>query len=207
MGGQNRGVERNLSSAVGKIANRQGGIISRQQVLQTGMSPDAVRSKVKYGKLHAIHRGVYTVDSGPLTRQAQLWAALLAAGRGAVLSHETAAELLGLLDEPSPAIHVTIPRRRTVYPISRVVVHRSDRPRDVVFPLGKLPVTGPDETVLDVIEAMTDLETVRGWVLAAFAKRQVSDFTIRQAIAKRRRLRWRADLETLVTEAAKGVPS
>ena len=44
-----------------------------------------------------------------MTRDALLWAAVLAAGPGAQLSHETAAEINRLTDRPSPFIHVTIP--------------------------------------------------------------------------------------------------
>ena len=43
-----------------------------------------------------MHRGVYADFTGAPTREAQLWAALLRAGPGAVLSHWTAAERHGL---------------------------------------------------------------------------------------------------------------
>lgn len=47
-----------------------------------------------------IHPGVYATFTGQVGRQARMWAALLYAGEGARLSHETAAELTGLADRP-----------------------------------------------------------------------------------------------------------
>ena len=61
-----------------------------------------------------LHRGVYAVFNGPPRRAAWLWAAVLRAGPGAVLSHLTAAELHGLHRHPAEAIFVTVPSTRRI---------------------------------------------------------------------------------------------
>lgn len=70
------------------------------------MTAGAIVAKIKYGRWRQLYRGVYATFTGPLSRQARLWAAVLYAGNGARLSHETAAELHGLHglhDQHAPA--------------------------------------------------------------------------------------------------------
>jgi predicted transcriptional regulator of viral defense system len=189
------------------IVRQQSGVLSRQQVLRAGLSAETVRSKVKTGQWRRIYRGVYAVQPGHLSRRGELWAAVLAAGEGAVLSHETAAELHGIINKPSRIIHVTVPVKRTVTPIRGLKVHRSDRVLGRRFPIGELPLTWREETVLDLTDEAQDFDTVCGWVTAAFAKRTVTDGTMRAFMSRRMKLRWRGDLDHLVTEAASGTHS
>ena len=182
-------------------------MISRQQALQTGMSRNSIHSKVKHHKLHAVYPGVYAIFSGPLSRDAQLWGAVLAAGRGAVLSHETAAEIWELTDELSLVIHVTVPKSRSPRPLDGIVVHRSDRVLGFRFAGDRLPVTSANETVLDLVEQATGFDSVCHWVATGFRKGGASDSTLRHAIDQRARLRWRAELVDLVAEVADGARS
>jgi len=48
--------------------------------------------RLKSAKWRRVQRGVYATFTGPVHREARLWAALRRAGPGAMLSHETAAE-------------------------------------------------------------------------------------------------------------------
>jgi hypothetical protein len=74
-----------------------------------GVAPDAIGSRVRRGTWRRLYYGVYTDVPGRLERKTELWAAVLYAGRDAVLSRETAAELHQLTDRPSRPIHVAIP--------------------------------------------------------------------------------------------------
>jgi hypothetical protein len=65
---------------------------------------------IHYGRWRRLHFGVYASLTGEPPREAALWAAVLRAGPWSILSHETAAELDGLLDKPSKMIHVTVPK-------------------------------------------------------------------------------------------------
>ena len=89
-------------------------MVTRQQALDAGMSDGAIVAKIRFGRWQRVHAGVYATFTGPMTRDAQLWAAVLAAGPGAQLSHQTAAEINRLTDRPSPFIHVTIPANRRI---------------------------------------------------------------------------------------------
>jgi hypothetical protein len=74
------------------IAGRQVGIVTREQLLAACVSPTAIRRALRSGRVHSIHRGVYSaVVPGLLTEEGHLVAAVLAAGEGAILSRGTAA--------------------------------------------------------------------------------------------------------------------
>lgn len=79
------------------------------QLRATGVSRRRAAERNKRGSLHRVHRGVYAVGHRYLERQAELRAALLACGEGAVISHGTAAALWGLSDRRPTLIDVTVP--------------------------------------------------------------------------------------------------
>ena len=75
-------------------------------------------------------------------------AAVLACGEGAILSHESAAQLYGIWKGGGSRIHVTTPRRGGSH--AGIVVHRTRlRPEDIVTYAG-LPVTSPARTLTDL---------------------------------------------------------
>ena len=73
------------------------------------ISSRSASRRIERGSLHRIHRGVYVVGHRSVARAAQLRAALLACGEGAVISHGTAAALWGLWDKWPALIDVTVP--------------------------------------------------------------------------------------------------
>ena len=91
-----------------QLIRRQHGVITRRQALATGLPARTMETWIQRGCWTRLDRGIYATGSGPPSRKALLWAALLWAGSGAVLSHETAAELWGLIHPPGPVIHVTV---------------------------------------------------------------------------------------------------
>jgi hypothetical protein len=96
-------TNRNLAA----LANRQYGLVSRQQLLDLGLGRGAIDSRLRTGSLHAIHRGVYAVGHTSLNQRGLWLAAVLAGGEGALLSHDSAAALWGLIDSPPGPVHVT----------------------------------------------------------------------------------------------------
>ena len=98
-----------------QILAEQAGVVSRRQVLRAGVSRNTIVSKLNHGLWQQLHPGVYGAFTGALPWDARLWAAVLYAGPGALLSHETAAEVLGLAARRCAVIQVTIasgPARR-----------------------------------------------------------------------------------------------
>jgi hypothetical protein len=79
----------------------QQGVITRRQALAAGLTEKAIVVRLQGERWQRLQAGVYATFSGEPPRTAVLWAAVLRAGPGAVLSHQTAAELYGLADAPA----------------------------------------------------------------------------------------------------------
>jgi very-short-patch-repair endonuclease len=76
------------------------------------MDRKTAHGRVDAGRLHRVHCGVYSVGHAPLTKEVRYMAAALACGPDAVLSHRSAADLLGIRENRRARIDVTAPGRR-----------------------------------------------------------------------------------------------
>jgi predicted transcriptional regulator of viral defense system len=94
-----------------RLATRQSGVVSTAQLLALGLTRDAIKHRVRAGRLIRVHQGVYAVGHEALTDRSLMIAALLAAGPGAALSHRTAAHLYGLLPSMPQLVHLTLTDR------------------------------------------------------------------------------------------------
>src|SRR5829696_5458193 len=75
---------------VAEIAARQSGVVSRKQLIAAGLTHRQIDRRIESGRLHVIHRGVYAVGHRVLGAPGRWWAAVLACGEGAVVSHWSA---------------------------------------------------------------------------------------------------------------------
>jgi hypothetical protein len=182
----------------------QNGVISRSQALRAGLSTDMIKFRLRSGRWQLMHRGVYATFTGAPGRGARLWAAVLSAGPGAVLSYQTAAELQGLTDQPENPIHVTVPHGRHVIAAKGISVHRSDRAVEAAQEHAYPPRTTVEETVLDLTQTARSFDDVCGWVTRAIARELTDEAGLRAAMIKRGRLRWRSDLHEILEAAATG---
>jgi hypothetical protein len=198
------GMQRELPSTLRYLAQRQNGIVSRSQALRAGLSPDMIKFRISSGRWLQMYPGVYATFTGVPSRGARLWAAVLLAGPGATLSHETAAELHRLADQAAKTIHVTIPGQRRVRAVEGVSLHRSARAVEAVQGHTYPPRTKIEETVLDLAQAANSFDDVCGWVTRAIARELTDEARLRHAMTARPRLRWRADLHELIIAAAGG---
>lgn len=127
------------------LASRQFGVVARRQLLHLAIASASIGDWTGRGDLHRIHRGVYAVGHTALCTEAWLTAAVLYAGPGAMLSHDTAAWWMGLSDRRRPVVHVSTPRQRADVP--GIAVHRR---RDLTRAWHRdLPVTPVPQLLLD----------------------------------------------------------
>lgn len=80
--------------------------------MELGLTRHAIQHRIERGRLHVLWPGVYAVGHRHVTRHGRWIGAVLAAGPGAVLSHESAAALWGIRDDTTGDIEVSIPRSR-----------------------------------------------------------------------------------------------
>ena len=194
------------------LLDAQRGIVGRREALNLGFTVSRIEHRLKSRKWRRVHEGVYATFSGPLSREARLWAAVRVAGDGAMLSHQTAAEVQGLVDKPAGRdIHLTVASRRR--PVQRgqvrgIVVHRSDQSRPQ-FPAGtwKLPRTRVEDTVLDLVTSAPTFERGYSWIARAVSRNLVTVAMLRATLAGRRRVRWRVWLTEALEDSSDGANS
>jgi uncharacterized protein DUF559/putative AbiEi antitoxin of type IV toxin-antitoxin system len=101
-----------MDRALAAIADAQHGVVTRSQLLEIGLGPDAVDRRLGRGHLRRLHAGTYAVGHRALAREGRWLAAVLACGPDSVLSHRSAAALWDLRCTTRAAIDVTAPRTR-----------------------------------------------------------------------------------------------
>lgn len=158
-GATGRGVAETSDQALARVAARQHGYVTRQQLLELGMGAGAIQHRVGAGRLVRAHFGVYAVGHLPTAPIARAGGAVLACGPGAALSHGSAGALWGLVKHWELPFEVTArsDRRRR-----GIDVHRSTglRRQDVTVQLG-IRVTSPARTVLDLAPRLSDKALIR----------------------------------------------
>ena|SRR5579862_563193 len=188
----------------------QSGVISRQQASEAGYTDKAIDYRLRSGAWRRVRRGAYAAFTGDVSREGELWAAVLRVGPGAVLSYETAAELHGLIDKPVGPIHVSVPAERRPGqggPIRGVVVHRSrGLVAEWVGPW-RLPRTSVEGTILDLVAAARTFDDAYGWIARGVGRRLTSAQSLSKALAGRNRIRWRAWIAGALEDAEAGAHS
>jgi len=135
---------------VARLAGDEWGVLSLAELEPCGLDEDAVALRVRSGRLHRLHCGVYAVGHANVTLEGRYLAAVKACGRSAVLSHQSAAVLWGFLDSQDRLPDVTIPTR-SGRDQPGIRIHRPRRlDRSDVTRHKGIPVTSPARTLLDL---------------------------------------------------------
>jgi very-short-patch-repair endonuclease len=150
-------------AAIAVLAATQAGVVSTRQLLAAGLTKDAVYTRVRAGRLHRVHPGVYVVGVPRLTPTGRHWAAILARGGPgqAALSHRSAAGVWDLLDAGWGPVDVTT--RRQSVPAPGIRTHRSrtlDWATDITT-LNGLPLTTVARTLIDLADVLTPYQLER----------------------------------------------
>src|SRR5690349_11141644 len=97
-----RGLPGTVERKLAAIAHHQHGVVTRQQLLDAGITPRQIDERLYAGTLIRIHRGVYRVGHAAPSIEATYRAAVFAGGREAVLSGAAAAHLYELVRNGRP---------------------------------------------------------------------------------------------------------
>ena len=131
---------------VAELARRQWGVVTRNQLEESGLEAAGIARWVGEGRVHRVHPRVYAVGHSSLGIEGRLAAALFYASPGAALYGVTAATWLGILQGVPRLIHVIAPRRRLSVPGVRT--HHRKRFERILHK--RLPVTPPAHTLLNL---------------------------------------------------------
>lgn len=212
------------------LIDTQVGLFTQSQVTALGYSRNRVRTLVDSGAWIVVLRGVYSVFTGPLTRDRILMAALLYGGGHSMLSHRSAAEEWGFRQtEPTAPVHVTVPygksarnQRSTARKAAAVgtrlvagvgsalhpgvVVHRS-RAHKHIGVAGDMPRTTLVDTAIDLAVAESTPEQAFADLVASVTDRGIRLTDVREQIAVRRPYRYCTVLGKAIDLLANGVQS
>jgi very-short-patch-repair endonuclease len=138
-----------FSADAWRLVERQHGAVSRQQLLELGLTAEAVAHRLLTGRLHPVARGVYAVGRPHLPREGRWFAALLSCGPSAVLSHRSAATLWRIHPDDRALTDLTVSTTARRRRPGAVVHHRALVPGERTVHAG-VPATTVARTLLDL---------------------------------------------------------
>ncbi|WP_156002540.1 type IV toxin-antitoxin system AbiEi family antitoxin domain-containing protein [Streptomonospora sp. PA3] len=166
-------VSMSAFKALSEAAARQSGLVTAGQARRIGISSAERDALVDAGLLIRPGWSVYQVvgtESAPwymykyaawlaLDEDAFAWERPSAPGEDAVVSHETACEALGITGPASRELVFTAPDPRSAPPGVRV--RRAVLGADEIQVVGRLPVTTPHRTLVDLVRDWNDADDLR----------------------------------------------
>ncbi len=178
------------------LAVAQNGVISRTQLRSNGASDREVSRLTERGQLKRLADGVFLAREAPLTRAAQVWAAVLLTE--GVVGFHSAGHLWSQIDDPPSRVHVCVDHDLRSHAPAWIVTHRVVLPEWARTTRGELPITTRSWTLLDLISAarrdsdgsrLLDRGLQEGWLRADDLDRRVTACPGRPGNPRLRRLR------------------
>ena len=132
------------------VSRRQGGAFTFSQAVGVGFSSSTIGRRLQSSQWLRLYPGVYVSSTTPPSADLALWAAVLAVGEHATLTHESAAILHGAEEVSGEAITLTAPHGAH-HRLGGVVVHQIDdlRPRHRTTLRG-LPVSTAARAIVEL---------------------------------------------------------
>jgi hypothetical protein len=144
---------RNLMPLVVDYSRRHGQVVTRTDVLRLGGNTAQITAIVRAGVLVRAHPGVFVLAGAHRDPTVATRAALAAATRPALVSHLSAAWLLGIRDRPPSLVHITSTAHRRS--INGIVMHRTQTVPFERRVIQGVPCTAPARTLVDIATLLT----------------------------------------------------
>jgi predicted transcriptional regulator of viral defense system len=173
------------------VASGQAGYFTTEQARGCGYSRSLLSHHAKTGRFIRVGHGLYRLREYPSSPREHVLAAWLAAGKDvAVVSHESALDLLELSDIIPDAVHLTVPRSRRSIPAAwGVKIHTTERP---VGPSERwiregIAITSPTRSILDAAETGADPDQIERAVVQAVGRGLATSEALLRAAGERSR--------------------
>jgi very-short-patch-repair endonuclease len=171
-----------VAREVMRASRSHNGAIATEELLRAGLTPDAIRARVKRGRLAWQFRGVYIVGDPEMLPLAKQSAALLSLGPTAVLSHRSAAAVWGLAEADPQVIDATIVGNRRSREGVRLHRVRALDARDITT-RENLRITTPARAMID-FAAQASTSELSDAFGEARAKRLLTDAKLSAALKR-----------------------
>lgn len=157
-----------------EVAAEQMGYFTAAQAQECGFDGNLLAYHSGTGRFAHIQRGIYRLRDFPFSMYEEVMVAWLAVGKeSAVVSHESALEILNLSDNIPSAIHLTVPRSmRYRTPPPGVALHTTVHPllpRDVIR-RESMRITSAARSIVDSAALGIDPKQVEMAVQQALAR-------------------------------------
>lgn len=175
------GVSAAQNQELVRLARAQNGVVSDAQLQAAGLTREAIRGRVRRGRLVRLFRGVYAVGDPVLMPLARPAATLLSLGAASLLSHRSAAAIWGLAEADPAVIDATAvganPGGRPGVRLHRIKqLHPDD-----IRTRSNLRLTAPARTLID-FAAQADSSELQEAFGEARAKRLLTDPALAAAL-------------------------
>jgi len=174
--------------ALFSVASAQAGCFTTSQAAAQGFSSALLSHHVKAGRFLRLSRGLYRFRDYPAQPGGEIVAAWLRQAPDAVVSHDSALEVLDLGDTIADRVHLTVPRsRRRLVPQDGVVIHTTTHPLGGIDTVSRrgMRVTAPARTIVDVAAAGGAPDQVTAAVHTALARGMTNPSLLREAARAR----------------------
>ena len=162
----------------------QCGVFSRAQALAAGYTEKQIAHLLAIGTWLRCHPGIYCLAGVAPSLDMSAWIAVLAAGRGARLSHRFAGKVHSLEGTPPPVrFDVSVPEARRPRNVPRATIHRTELAPDDIAVCRGFPVTSVARTLVDLARTLP-IETGSRVIADALRTRRVSVAAIEQTIGR-----------------------
>src|SRR5712692_10373603 len=146
------------------VASGQAGYFTAQQARGCGYSRALLSYHARSGHFIRVGHGLYRLREYPSSPREHVLAPWLSVGKDvAIVSHESALDLLGLSDIIPDAVHLTVPRsRRSLSSVWGVKIHTTERPigPNERWEREGIVITSPTRSILDAAEKGADPEQI-----------------------------------------------
>ena len=146
---------------IAELARRQFNRLSRQQLLDLGLSEDTIERRVRAGRLVMVEEAVFAI--APLLEYDDwgMWMGATLTEPGSILSHSSAASAQGFWSLPRPYETITRPGNGGPRKLGGVVVYRSRTLEPDCETFRGIPITSVPRTLLDLSRAVSDRALAR----------------------------------------------
>ena len=168
---------------IARIASRQFGRVDRRALLAAGISSEALRHRVRVGRLIPERRGVYAVGFASAGGRERRATALLHVGPASLVSHLSAAADWRIRPHDPPVVDITTSRQ--LRPRDGIRIHTRAIDPAEIRRLDGIPLTSPVQTLFDLTSMLGDSALLRA-ANEAFVLELVDLFSLRETAAPQR---------------------
>lgn len=169
-----------------RLAESQAGYFTARQAVESSMDRSTLRHHARPGgRYERVRRGLFRLRQFPSSPHEHVMAAWLPLREaGAVVSHESALELLDISDVIPHAVHLTLPRtERGQRRRDGIKLHfpRNHPAKNEIRQIHGLPVTSPERTIIDAIKSGTQPEQIEMAIRQAVERGMTTPRRLRSA--------------------------